>query len=551
MKAVPMNFTWHPTNAPPQTRYDDIWFITPQVGWAINGAGEILHTEDGFKTFTIQKTVPGDTWLRCMGFASPTDGWVGTLSRQRRLWRTQDGKTWTDMTPRLPPRPIAVCGLCSPSKSVVYASGTQFPDQQAGIMKTIDGGETWTSISMAAHANLLIDNFFTDDLHGWVVGGKGGTSYEELKPVVLFTADGGQSWENRLQNSGIDFPLGEWGWKIQFLNPQIGFVSLENPNAAAILKTADGGQTWKRIVVNDPQKNVDLEGVGFINEMVGWAGGWGHDFDPGPGNGITSGTTDGGATWFSANDDMGRFVNRFRFLAGSQPIAGYASGKTVYQCVATEGPAGAQALAARFRAPPQAPVLRVKKSLEIKAEVPENAGQLMITIFNRRQKLVKVLADEKTPRAGSRTFNWDFSNEEGGDSGTGHFIYRVLIDGNAESGMVVRAASEAPAAPADLPSQVEQMITRIAGIALRSHDELMLPDATGTPVTLKSLFHVPRELMAALVRGGWVIPGVADRSMFLTAIIGTGPMKGRLSAADIQLLTDWIDAGAVIPAAGS
>ena len=174
----------------------------------------------------------------------------------------------------------------------------------------------------------------------------------------------------------------------------------------------------------------------------------------------------------------------------------------------------------------------------------------MVTIFNRRQKLMKVVADEKTPRAGARTFSWDFKNEEGSDSGTGYFIYRVFIDGKAESGMVVRAAriaTPATGAAVDLPDQVVQMITRIAGIALRSHDELMLPDATGTPVTLKSLFHTPRELMAALVRGGWVIPGVADRSMFLTAIIGTGPMKNRLSAADIQLLKDWVDAGAVIP----
>ncbi|HEV7408159.1 MAG TPA: YCF48-related protein [Bradyrhizobium sp.] len=543
-----MVFTWHPTNAPLRERYDDIWFITPQVGWAVNGAGEILHTEDGFTTCTIQKTVPGDTWLRCMGFTSPTDGWVGTLARQQRLWRTQDGKTWTDMTPRLPAVPSAVCGLCSPSKKVVYASGTQFPERPAGIMKTIDGGETWRSISMAAHANLLIDNYFTDDLHGWVVGGKGGTTYDELKPVVLFTADGGQTWENRLQNSGIDFPSGEWGWKIQFLNPQIGFVSLENSKAAAILKTVDGGQSWKRIVVNDPQKNSDLEGVGFINEMVGWAGGWGHDFDPGPGDGITSGTTDGGATWFSANDAMGRFVNRFRFFAGSQPVAGYASGRTVYQCVATDALEGAQAMAAHFDAPPQPPVPRVKASLEIKAEVPENARQLMVTVFNRRQKLMKVLADEKTPRAGARTFTWDFRNDEGRDSGTGYFIYRVLIDGKAQSSMVVRAAPAATEAAGDLPNQVVQMITRIAGIALRSHDELMLPDATGTPVTLKSLFHKPADLMAALVRGGWVIPGAADRSMFLTAIIGTGPMKGRLSTADIQLLTDWVNAGAAIPA---
>src|SRR6185503_16184032 len=69
--------------------------------------------------------------------------------------------------------------------------------------------------------------------------------------------------------------------------------------------------------------------------------------------------------------------------------------------------------------------------------------------------------------------------------------------------------SAAPEAPQDLPNQVMQMITRMAGIALRAHDELMLPDATGTPVTLKSLFHAPRDLMAAPVRGGWVIPGAA------------------------------------------
>jgi photosystem II stability/assembly factor-like uncharacterized protein len=544
-----MIFTWHATNAPGAERYDDFHFMDPQVGWAINSAGQIIHTEDGFKTFTVQKTVPGDTWLRCMSFSSPTDGWVGTITRRLRLWRTRDGKTWTDMAPGLPAVPIAVCGICSPSKNVVYGSGTQFPDQQAGILKTTDGGATWTSISMAAHANLLIDNFFTDDLHGWVVGGKGGTTYDELKPVVLFTADGGQTWENRLQNSASIFPGGEWGWKIQFLTPQIGFVSLENSKGAAILKTADGGQTWKRIEVNDPQKQSDLEGVGFINEKVGWVGGWGHNFNPGPGDGITSGTTDGGATWFSANDDVGRFINRFRFFANSQPVAGYASGRTVYQCLATDSLEGVPPLTAQFNAPPEAPIPTVTGNMEITAEVPANAQHLMITIFNRRQKLMKILADEKTPRAGARTFRWDFKNEEGRDSGTGYFIYRILIDGNAESGMVVRAAPAATEAPEDLPNQVVQMITRMAGIALRAHDELMLPDATGTPGTLKSLFHKPADLMAALVRGGWVIPGAADRSMFLTAIIGTGPMKGRLSAADIQLLTDWVNAGAVIPAA--
>ena len=55
--------------------------------------------------------------------------------------------------------------------------------------------------------------------------------------------------------------------------------------------------------------------------------------------------------------------------------------------------------------------------------------------------------------------------------------------------------------------------------------------------------------MAALVRGGWIIPGVPDRSMFLVAIIETGPMKIGLAQAEVELLSDWITAGAVIPPA--
>jgi photosystem II stability/assembly factor-like uncharacterized protein len=540
-----MNYIWSPTSAPLQTRYDDIWFISPLVGWAVNSAGQIVHTEDGGKTpWTIQQTVDADTWLRCMSFSSPTDGWVGTITRRQRLWKTQDGKRWTDMTPMLPTQPSAICGISSPSKNVVYASGTQYPAREAAIMHTADGGLTWHSISMAAHANLLIDTYFTDDTHGWVVGGQGGTTYDRLKPVILFTADGGQNWEDRLQNSGINFPRGEWGWKIQFLNSQIGFVSLENDSAAAILKTVDGGQTWKRIEVADPQRNVELEGIGFINEMVGWVGGWGHGFPSNP-LGTTSGTTDGGATWSDANN-VGRFINRFRFT-GSEPIVGYASGGTVYQCVATEGKVPAPlSLAARRAA--ETPIPFAWESLKIEAQLPDNTKQLTITIFDPRQTLVKVLAEERSPAAGARTFQWDFKTEDGRDAGTGHFMYRISIDGNATTGMVVRPGRTSPE---DLGAQVVTMIQRYAPLARRSHDELVLPGADGNPVALKSLFNTPRELMAALVRGGWIIPGAPDRSMFLVAIIGTGPMQSELAKADVDLLSEWITAGAVVPSAQS
>ena len=540
-----MIFKWHATNAPTAQRYDDFHFMDTQVGWAINSAGQIVHTEDGFKTFKIQKTVPGDTWLRCMSFSSPTDGWVGTITEQRRLWRTQNGKTWIDMTPGLPATPIAVCGICSPSKNVVYGSGTQFPDQQAGILKTTNGGTSWTSISMAAHANLLIDTYFTDNLTGWVVGGKGGTSYPRLKPVIMHTTDGGKTWVDKLLNSGIDFPSGEWGWKIQFLTPQIGFVSLENFAAAAILKTTDGGQTWKRIVIRDQQGNLDLEGVGFIDEKTGWAGGWGDGFPTHP-KGTTSGTTDGGATWFDANE-VGHFLNRFRFFPGATTgIVGYASGDTIYQCtVASDGELETARLSLSAIGEPALPLAWDK--LDIAASVPANARQLTVTSFNTRQTLVKTIT-EAPPAAGERTFSWDFKTADGKDAGLGQYIYRVSIDGKLTSGLVERPAR---ATPEDLANQVVKMIQNYASMAMRAHDRLMLPDATGTPVKLKSLFATPAELMAALVRGGWIIPGAPSRSMFLVAIAGNGgPMDGVLEQADIDLLKDWVTAGAVMPKAG-
>jgi hypothetical protein len=110
--------------------------------------------------------------------------------------------------------------------------------------------------------------------------------------------------------------------------------------------------------------------------------------------------------------------------------------------------------------------------------------------------------------------------------------------------MAVRPARATPDA---LGVQVVELIKRLAPRAERAHDDLVLPDADGKLKPLKSLFDTPLALMAALIRGGWIIPGEPDRSMFLVAIIGTGPMQGVMAQTDIQLLSDWITAGAQIP----
>jgi photosystem II stability/assembly factor-like uncharacterized protein len=431
---APATLTWRPTNAPvASSRTDDIWFLDPRVGWAVNSNGQVLKTQDGFATWTEQlhdETV----YFRCVGFASPTRGWVGTLTAGKRMFHTTDGgDTWKPVANLPPLAPSAVCGLSVVNESVVYASGTNFPNRPPRVMKTTDGGETWQGIDMTPHASLLIDVHFTTPDRGWVVGGKnqgGPPVRDNVKPVVLFTEDGGNTWVNRAAGLLAEFPLGEWGWKIQFLNDQVGFVSLENFAAGAILKTTDGGQTWKRLPINDPQGNANLEGVGFVDESHGWVGGWGSaDFT----QGFSSETRDGGQTWTDANE-IGLFINRFRFF-GSPVTVGYASGRTVYRYSAEPLPPPPAALAAAgpARLLGTADPGVTARPVRLRVRVPDRAARLTVRVWDRFGEEVRLLADERPPVAGDRELIWDGADDAGRTRPPGEFIVRVTVDDRSES----------------------------------------------------------------------------------------------------------------------
>jgi subtilisin family serine protease/photosystem II stability/assembly factor-like uncharacterized protein len=428
------NPVWRVTNAPvASSRTDDIWFRDPLRGWAVNSNGQIVHTEDGFMTWEEQFH-DADVYLRCIGFASDTRGWVGTLSEDKRLFETSDGgTTWTAVTGLPTLAPSAVCGMSVVNESVVYASGTNFPHIPPRMMRTIDGGASWQAWDMSPHASLLVDCLFTDTDHGWVVGGKSSAANptrSTVRAVVLRTEDGGQSWVNTV--AGRQLPLGEWGWKIQFLNERVGFVALESFTRGAILKTVDGGNTWTRLEINDPQGNANLEGIGFIDENTGWVGGWGSASFA---EGYSSSTTDGGQTWQDANE-IGRFINRFRFFH-DPALVGYASGRTVYRYAAEPLPAPRRA------APPAGLRLlsdnaprRSSAPLPTTVAVPSGAGRLKIDIWDRFGAHVRALLDEPRPADGSHTVKWDGTDDAGRPLEAGSFLIRVTVDAHSESQIV-------------------------------------------------------------------------------------------------------------------
>lgn len=432
--------TWKKTNAPTMPskgRTDDLWFVNEKKGWAVNSNGQILSTIDGGHQWIEQLRVPG-AWLRCVSFSDENCGWVGTTTASQKLFRTVNGgKNWLKVD-NLPKNPSAICGICAVSNDVIFASGTNWPNKTCAVMKSVDGGNTWVSIDMSQYANLLVDIFFVNERKGWVVGGFGGATRDKVKPVVLYTEDGGITWINQIKGLTSDLPFGEWGWKIQFINDKFGFVSLENFSTGAILKTTNGGGEWIRMPINDSQKNANLEGIGFWDEKTGWVGGWGDkDFS----GGYSSYTEDGGLTWHNAND-IGKYINRFRFI-GNPIKVGYASGETVYKYSdATEvfsssfkdGTLGEFSL-----------ILNEDNEIYntdvlLKLNLPEKTNKLSIEVWDRFGEHVEKIVDEINPSSGRRNLKWSFPKQQANPNlDLQHYIVRVNVDTFSESRVFIQA----------------------------------------------------------------------------------------------------------------
>jgi photosystem II stability/assembly factor-like uncharacterized protein len=469
------DWKWVATKSPVATsRTDDIWFFDENNGWLVNSSGQINQTSDGGNTWPprmfIDPSAKGFPYLRCMGWANEKVGWVGAVTTydggtkdylQVLLHRTTDGgATWSNVSNMPDSSPAGICGMFAVNENIVYGAGTNDPNLPGvGLVKTKNGGATWTHTDLSQHADNLIDVYFSDENTGWIVGGKKDTScpamkpgyetypqYAQLKPVVLKTTDGGATWVNKA--AGVaGFDCGEWGWKIQFIDAKTGFVSLENFTGAAILKTTDGGETWVRMPIFDSAGksiNLDLEGVGFVDAQSGWVGGWSNNFE----GLFNSLTVDGGKSWTAQNNapadpntDPRIKINRYRML-GSPVSTGYCSGAQVYKRADPDTLARVAA-AARISIPQPAgfalshrPFVS-SRSVEITYVLPQDAERVFVGIWNHFAFHVRTLVDGESQKAGRHTVTWDGTDKTGKHLGGDLYICRMSVDGQTGESQTV------------------------------------------------------------------------------------------------------------------
>jgi hypothetical protein len=140
------------------------------------------------------------------------------------------------------------------------------------ILKTIDGGETWTHISLP-NTDLIRRIQFLDRNYGWLVTHRG---------RIMSSEDGGITWKTRyLEDKQINLR------NIKFINHNIGWAI---GHEGIILHTKDGGKTW----INQSLNNFTgrdlprLNGLVVLSETRAILAG---EF------GIISETIDAGKTW--------------------------------------------------------------------------------------------------------------------------------------------------------------------------------------------------------------------------------------------------------------
>jgi photosystem II stability/assembly factor-like uncharacterized protein len=334
-------YNWQPlVNAPKSFRCDDVYFLNPNLGWAIHPnysystttGGAIYKTTDGGETWQPLKT-NSPYYLRSVGFADENTGWVGNLDATTvapdtliMTETTDGGLTWH--APNLPfPHPIGICGISVVNSNVTFAYGTFYGP--AGYLKTTNKGGSWEYKDMSGYAGALVDGYFFNADTGFISGGT-----HDNKGLILSTYNGGTTWDTSYISTR---PESDRIWKIFFTGGNIGYATLEYDGPETnfntyFLKTTDRGHTWTE---HPFVADYNEQGIGFINDSVGWIGG-----DYSKPNYIT---TNGGQTWsvdptfgvltppfhdYSVGFLPGFSVNRFRKFGDTLL---YASGKTIYK----------------------------------------------------------------------------------------------------------------------------------------------------------------------------------------------------------------------------
>ena len=284
--------TWSEVKLDPGYKLESMDFLDDgQHGWlsvTITGGHALLKTSDGGASW-ITVNSEGQRYFDQMQFLTPEVGWAHAVScfisdcGPHALARTLNGgATWQEVLP------LDGYGALNPfyafnDKSAVVARiGLTAPNSwwNRGVMRTDDGGVSWSAVAQGERESTKVLTAW-DESHGIRVREWISPSADE----VMWTADN-RIWQD------ADMPVTS-GYSLNFINSYSGWAA-----GARLLRTEDGGLNWQTV------SDMRFGSVDFVSQDVGWATQYGCNTVNALCGQFVFRTKDGGATWQQLNSEV-------------------------------------------------------------------------------------------------------------------------------------------------------------------------------------------------------------------------------------------------------
>jgi photosystem II stability/assembly factor-like uncharacterized protein len=322
---------WHTlTTEAYRKKRDDIVFVDTRTGFYGTGKGNLYRTQDGGQSWHLIWSKPG-TFIRSLGFMDKEHGFMGNLGAglvnitdTTPLYVTKDsGVTWEAAKIGS----AAIPGVCSidilKSRSIhegdvsaryyIHAGGRA--NGPAKLLRSENGGESWTLIDLSGRAGMILDVKFLDPNIGFVFAGSSG-DLGQSNALILKTTDGGRTWRKVYRSARLN----EIIWKASFANNLVGYATVQNDDPAnveqRVVKTVDGGEHWSEMPLVSRASMEEL-GIGFVSPEKGWVGTSVGGFE----------TSDGGKSWTPST--LAPKANKIRTRAADGTPMVYAIGSEV------------------------------------------------------------------------------------------------------------------------------------------------------------------------------------------------------------------------------
>jgi photosystem II stability/assembly factor-like uncharacterized protein len=233
------------------------------------------------------------------------------------LWKTTDaGQTWNPVTDhKIDVASVGAVQVCEADPDVVYIGGGEVQlrgnvQQGNGIYKTTDAGETWEHVGLEETQNTGRIRIHPDDCDVAWVAAFGVHSAPNEERGVYKTTDGGETWEKTLY---VSPRAGAVDLVVDANDPDVLYATIweayrkswalsSGGDESGLWKSTDGGESWTEITDNlglEPRNPIGKMGVAVspANSNRVWV-----IVEHDPEGGVYR-SDDAGGTWEHINDE--------------------------------------------------------------------------------------------------------------------------------------------------------------------------------------------------------------------------------------------------------